>query len=63
VSTRTSKTAYRNPRSTGCSRLCTATSDFALEETFGTDGAPGALTDFDVCDTLFAVGHNMPETG
>ena len=43
-------------------RLCTATSDFALKESFGTDGAPGSLTDFDVCDTLFLVGHNMAET-
>ncbi|TDU88836.1 putative molibdopterin-dependent oxidoreductase YjgC [Kribbella voronezhensis] len=50
------------PHLDGNTRLCTATSDFALKETFGTDGAPGSLTDFDNCDTLFAVGHNMPET-
>ncbi|WP_112244548.1 molybdopterin oxidoreductase family protein [Kribbella monticola] len=50
------------PHLDGNTRLCTATSDFALKETFGTDGAPGSLTDFDSCDTLFAVGHNMPET-
>ena len=43
-------------------RLCTATADFALKESFGTDGAPGSLEDFDLCDTLFMVGHNMPET-
>ncbi|WP_353510279.1 nitrate reductase [Intrasporangium sp.] len=43
-------------------RMCTATSDFALKESFGTDGAPGSLTDFDLCDTLFLVGHNMAET-
>ena len=43
-------------------RLCTATADFALKETFGTDGAPGSLEDFDLCDTLFLVGHNMAET-
>ncbi|HKX69448.1 MAG TPA: nitrate reductase [Intrasporangium sp.] len=43
-------------------RLCTATSDFALKESFGTDGAPGSLTDFDLSDTLFLVGHNMAET-
>jgi anaerobic selenocysteine-containing dehydrogenase len=50
------------PHLDGNTRLCTATSDFALKESFGTDGAPGSLTDFDLCDTLFLVGHNMPET-
>ncbi|MEU4603443.1 nitrate reductase [Kribbella sp. NPDC023972] len=50
------------PHLDGNTRLCTATSDFALKETFGTDGAPGSLTDFDTCDALFAIGHNMPET-
>jgi anaerobic selenocysteine-containing dehydrogenase len=43
-------------------RMCTATSDFALKESFGTDGAPGSLADFDLCDTIFAVGHNPAET-
>lgn len=43
-------------------RLCTATSDAALKETFGTDGDPGSIEDFDLCDTLFLVGHNMAET-
>jgi ferredoxin-nitrate reductase len=46
----------------GNTRLCTATADFALKETFGTDGDPGSLTDFDECDTLFLVGHNAAET-
>jgi anaerobic selenocysteine-containing dehydrogenase len=50
------------PHLDGNTRLCTATSDFALKETFGSDGAPGSLADFDECDTLLAVGHNMPET-
>lgn len=50
------------PHLDGNTRLCTATSDFALKESFGSDGAPGSLTDFDVCDTILAVGHNMPET-
>lgn len=50
------------PHLDGNTRLCTATSDFALKETFGSDGAPGSLADFDLCDTVFAVGHNMPET-
>src|SRR4051794_39839247 len=43
-------------------RLCTATAAFALKESFGTDGAPGSVEDFDLCDTLFLVGHNMAET-
>jgi ferredoxin-nitrate reductase len=50
------------PHLDGNTRLCTATSDFALKETFGSDGAPGSLTDFDSCDTLFIVGHNPAET-
>ena len=50
------------PHLDGNTRLCTATADFALKETFGTDGAPGSLEDFDLCDTIFAIGHNIPET-
>src|SRR5205814_4401552 len=50
------------PHLDGNTRLCTATSDFALKETFGSDGAPGSMADFDVCDTIFAVGHNIAET-
>jgi ferredoxin-nitrate reductase len=50
------------PHLDGNTRLCTATADFALKETFGTDGSPGSLTDFDECDTLFLVGHNVAET-
>src|SRR5919202_1821582 len=50
------------PHLDGNTRLCTATADFALKETFGTDGDPGSLTDFDHCDTLFTVGHNIAET-
>src|SRR5215207_9616199 len=50
------------PHLDGNTRLCTATSDYALKESFGTDGAPGCLEDLDVCDTLLSVGHNMPET-
>jgi ferredoxin-nitrate reductase len=50
------------PHLDGNTRLCTATADFALKESFGTDGDPGSLTDFDECDTIFAVGHNIAET-
>lgn len=50
------------PHLDGNTRLCTATADFALKETFGSDGQPGSYSDFDVCDTLFLVGHNVAET-
>jgi ferredoxin-nitrate reductase len=50
------------PHLDGNTRLCTATADYALKETFGTDGQPGSYTDFDACDTLFLVGHNVGET-
>jgi len=46
----------------GNTRLCTATSDAALKESFGADGDPGCYEDIDHCDTLFLVGHNMAET-
>ena len=50
------------PHLDGNTRLCTATADAALKETFGTDGDPGSIEDLDLCDTLFTVGHNMAET-
>jgi anaerobic selenocysteine-containing dehydrogenase len=50
------------PHLDGNTRLCTATADFALKETFGTDGDPGSMDDFDECDTIFLVGHNVAET-
>src|SRR3954451_19959308 len=46
----------------GNTRLCTATAATALVESFGTDGAPGSLTDFDLTDALFLVGHNISST-
>jgi anaerobic selenocysteine-containing dehydrogenase len=46
----------------GNTRLCTATAEWALIETFGSDGDPGSHTDIDACDTLFLVGHNVAET-
>jgi ferredoxin-nitrate reductase len=49
------------PHLDGNTRLCTATADYALKETFGTDGDPGSLSDFDSCDTIFLVGHNVAE--
>ncbi|MBO0770154.1 MAG: molybdopterin-dependent oxidoreductase, partial [Actinobacteria bacterium] len=50
------------PHLDGNTRLCTATAEWALVETFGSDGDPGSYTDIDTCDTLFLVGHNVPET-
>lgn len=46
----------------GNTRLCTATADQALMQSFGTDGDPGAYADFDLTDALFLVGHNMAIT-
>lgn len=50
------------PHLDGNTRLCTATADAALKESFGCDGDPGSIEDFDLCDTLFLVGHNIAET-
>lgn len=50
------------PHLDGNTRLCTATADQALKESFGSDGDPGSIADFDLCDTLFLVGHNVAET-
>ncbi|MDP9471873.1 MAG: nitrate reductase [Chloroflexota bacterium] len=46
----------------GNTRLCTATADRALKESFACDGQPGSYADIDHADTLFMVGHNMAET-
>ena len=40
-------------------RLCTATAETALRESFGTDGQPGCYEDIDTADTLFHMGHNV----
>jgi anaerobic selenocysteine-containing dehydrogenase len=50
------------PHLDGNTRLCTATAEWALVESFGSDGDPGSYTDIDLCDTLFLVGHNVAET-
>src|SRR5438105_4160873 len=50
------------PHLDGNTRLCTATAEWALIESFGCDGNPGSYTDIDVCDALFLVGHNVSET-
>jgi anaerobic selenocysteine-containing dehydrogenase len=46
----------------GNTRLCTATAEWALIESFGSDGDPGSYDDIDLCDTLFLIGHNVAET-
>ncbi len=44
----------------GCEqRLCTATAETALRESFGTDGQPGCYEDFDVAEVIFHIGHNV----
>ena len=56
------RAGFGTPHLDGNTRLCTATAEWALIESFGSDGNPGSFTDFDHADTLFLVGHNMPET-
>src|SRR4051812_2354159 len=46
----------------GNTRLCTATADQALKETFGADGQPGSYRDIDEADCLFLAGHNLATT-
>jgi ferredoxin-nitrate reductase len=44
-------------------RLCTATIEWCLMESFGSDGVPASYEDIDVTDTIMLFGHNMAETG
>lgn len=46
----------------GNTRLCTATAEWALKQSFGSDGQVASYRDVDHCDTLVQVGHNVPET-
>ncbi|MFC5746181.1 molybdopterin oxidoreductase family protein [Actinomadura rugatobispora] len=50
------------PHLDGNTRLCTSTAEWALIESFGSDGNPGSYTDVDHADTLFLAGHNVAET-
>lgn len=43
----------------GNTRLCTATASFALRETFGNDGNPASVTDYDTADCIAHFGHNI----
>jgi ferredoxin-nitrate reductase len=56
------KAGIGTPHCDGNTRLCTATADYALKESFGCDGQPGSYADVDHCDTLLIVGHNVAET-
>ncbi len=56
------KAGIGTPHCDGNTRLCTATADFALKESFGCDGQPGSYEDVDHCDTLLLIGHNVAET-
>lgn len=58
----TARAGIGTPHLDGNTRLCTATAEYALAETFGCDGQPGSYDDFDACDVLFLVGHNLAET-
>ncbi|HEX5545055.1 MAG TPA: molybdopterin-dependent oxidoreductase, partial [Nitrospira sp.] len=53
------KAGIGTPHMDGNTRLCTATADFSLKESFGTDGQPGSYDDIDVTDAIMAVGHNI----
>lgn len=44
-------------------RLCTATTEFCLLQSFGADGTPASYDDIDKTDTLMLFGHNPAETG
>ncbi|OBJ69688.1 nitrate reductase [Mycobacterium sp. 1274756.6] len=46
----------------GNTRLCTATAEWALKQSFGCDGQPGSYTDVDHADVIALFGHNVAET-
>jgi ferredoxin-nitrate reductase len=60
--TKVARAGLGTPHLDGNTRLCTATAEWALIESFGSDGDPGSYTDIEACDTLFLVGHNVAET-
>ena len=62
VQAKVARAGLATPHLDGNTRLCTATAEWALIESFGCDGDPGSYTDIDLCDTLFLVGHNVAET-
>ncbi|MGY4690911.1 molybdopterin oxidoreductase family protein [Salibacterium sp. K-3] len=44
-------------------RLCTATTEWCLLQSFGADGAPASFEDLDEAETIMLFGHNPAETG
>jgi anaerobic selenocysteine-containing dehydrogenase len=46
----------------GNTRLCTATASMALRETFGNDGQPSTVQDYDDADCIVHFGHNVAAT-
>lgn len=56
------KAGVRTPHKDGNTRLCTATAEWALQESFGSDGQPSSYADVDLCDTFLACGHNVSAT-
>ncbi|MBM7552002.1 molybdopterin oxidoreductase family protein [Thalassobacillus pellis] len=44
-------------------RLCTATTEWCLLQSFGSDGVPASFEDFDHAETVMLFGHNPAETG
>ncbi|SET51364.1 Molybdopterin oxidoreductase Fe4S4 domain-containing protein [Salinibacillus kushneri] len=44
-------------------RLCTATTEWCLFQSFGADGVPASFEDVDLTDTIMFFGHNPAETG
>ncbi len=56
------KAGLRTPHTDANTRLCTATAETALIESFGSTGNPASYDDLDITDTLFLVGHNMAQT-
>lgn len=56
------KAGVRTPHKDGNTRLCTATAEWALQETFGSDGQPSSYADVDVCDAWLLAGHDVSAT-
>ncbi|HJU06702.1 MAG TPA: nitrate reductase [Nitrospiraceae bacterium] len=53
------KAGLGTPHMDGNTRLCTATADYSLKESFGTDGQPGSYEDLDTTGAVMLIGHNM----
>jgi anaerobic selenocysteine-containing dehydrogenase len=56
------KAGVRTPHKDGNTRLCTATAEWALQESFGSDGQPSSYADLDLCDAWLLAGHDVSAT-